>query len=277
MHSWWNKRNKNEKLLSGLLAFFLVIILLSAIGSALPESNLTGLGLYNDVNGSSGDYNVQINNSTTEYNIIGEAEANATVIIESTDLKINDTIKIDSKNQFYYKVKIPKNINEAKITITASKKGKDSGYIDLKIIRVFNKPLDKSTENTTVNSLDEPKNTKTFENKWVKFEYPKSLSVMDRSNNKELYVEVYKGSTSDDNNIILWIMSNTGSKEGIINMFESQYPDYSSVSISGNDAVIGKDGDSIQAYIFTDTIIRIDSIPSEESTFNTIKDSLQIK
>lgn len=147
----WNKMNRNEKIITGAGACILGLLILGVIGAALPDdsNNLTDLQLYGIDNGDNdGEYQVQIDNNTTEYDIKGATEINATITMTAEAVNItNQPVKVNASNEFDYKIKIPKNVNEVTVKIYANKPGKDESYIELTIKRPT--PTQPATQNTT--------------------------------------------------------------------------------------------------------------------------------
>lgn len=145
----WNKLNRNEKIITGAGACILGLLILGVIGAALPDdSNLTDLQLYGIDNGDNdGEYQVQIDNNTTEYEIKGATETNATITVTAEAVNVtNQPVKVNASNEFDYKIKIPKNVNEVTVKIYANKPGKDESYIELTIKRPT--PTQPATQNT---------------------------------------------------------------------------------------------------------------------------------
>jgi len=68
--------------------------------------------------------------NSTQYALEGSSEAGATVTITSDDLGIyNQTILLDAENKYAYNLNIPSNVSIIKITLEATKPGKDNRYI----------------------------------------------------------------------------------------------------------------------------------------------------
>ena len=153
----WNKLNRNEKIITGAGACILGLLILGVIGAALPDdSNLTDLQLYGIDNGDNdGEYQVQIDNNTTEYDIKGATETNATITVTAEAVNVtNQPVKVNASNEFDYKIKIPKNVNEVTVKIYANKPGKDESYIELTIKRPT--PTQPATQNTTTTPTATP-------------------------------------------------------------------------------------------------------------------------
>ncbi len=129
-----------------LLVFCIVgIIFLSGICALVSTDNLTELNLNNCISDGPGEVHAILDNNTTEYVINGSSESNATVSVSSEDLGIiNQTIKLNSENEFSYKVNVPKNVSEIKVRFDASKTGKDDSYIELTLKRSVNESVKQS-------------------------------------------------------------------------------------------------------------------------------------
>jgi len=68
--------------------------------------------------------------NSTQYALEGSSEADATVTITSDDLGIyNQTLPLDAENKYAYNLNIPSNVSIIKITLEATKPGKDNRYI----------------------------------------------------------------------------------------------------------------------------------------------------
>ncbi|MBF4474266.1 zinc ribbon domain-containing protein [Methanobacterium formicicum] len=123
---WWNKRNKKEKLVTGVGVCCLGFIIIAIIGAALPQADRAVLVL----DGFSGTYeDVKIDNTTTEYVITGHTEPNATVYVN------NQPITLDADNKFSYKASIPQGVTEQKVSFKVVKTGKDNNYGEITIKR----------------------------------------------------------------------------------------------------------------------------------------------
>lgn len=77
-----------------------------------------------------------IYNNTTTYTLNGSSEAGATVEITSSDLGIyKQTIPLEADGKFAYTLKIPQNASMIKLTLKATKPGKDNSSVSLTIKR----------------------------------------------------------------------------------------------------------------------------------------------
>lgn len=139
LKSWWGNRTSNEKLISGIGLCCLGIIVIGFIGALVtPDSQANYVYLtLNDANNTIIDgYEAEIDENTTHYNLSGDSEVGATIMISSSDLNIeNYKIKINSTEKFILPLNISKNQKDVKINITAQKKGKDSYSTEITIKR----------------------------------------------------------------------------------------------------------------------------------------------
>ena len=144
---WWDAQGTKGKSTLGLMACCLGVILIAGlVGMVFSDKNLVDIQLSNAVYDGSGEYNLNISNDTTEVVIKGSTEAGATVNASSSELNIIDQkVKLNSNNSFKYKVKIPANANEVTVRFDASKPGKDSSYIEIKIKKPHNEPVSTNT------------------------------------------------------------------------------------------------------------------------------------
>lgn len=154
LNLWWNNRNKNEKIITGVGACCLGIIIIGLIGAALPQEDLTVLVL-NDIDSNTIYPEVKINNDTTEYVIKGHTEPNATVYVNG------GKVDLDSKNQFSYKVTIPKGATEQKVTIEAKKEGKADNSIEV----TFKRPTSSDTTSSDTTSSESESDQSTISEK----------------------------------------------------------------------------------------------------------------
>lgn len=137
--SWWGNRTSNEKLISGIGLCCLGIIIIGSIGALVTPDSQPNYVYFtlNDANNTIiNGYEAEIDENATHYNLSGDSEAGATIIISSSDLNLeNYKIKINSTEKFTLPLNISKNQKEVKINITAQKKGKDSYSAEITIKR----------------------------------------------------------------------------------------------------------------------------------------------
>lgn len=132
---WWNEQNSGVKIISIVGVSCIGLLLLIAVAGFLsPDKNLTTIKIDDVISDGPGEAHVYINNNTTEYEIKGSTESNATITVSSNDLnKNNETIPLDVNNKFSYKVSVPSNVSEFKIKFDASKTGKKDSYIEVSV------------------------------------------------------------------------------------------------------------------------------------------------
>jgi hypothetical protein len=69
--------------------------------------------------------------NSTQYALEGSSETGATVTITSNDLGIyNQTLPLDAENEYAYNLSIPSNISIVKVTLEATKSGKEGRSIN---------------------------------------------------------------------------------------------------------------------------------------------------
>ena len=124
------------------------------------------MSLNNVTSSGTGEAYTIINNNTTEYEITGSTEPNATITITSDVLnKTNETITLDPNNQFSYKINIPSNVSEFKIRFDAKKTGKNDSYINLSIKKQEEKQNQTTSAQTSIPN-------KTYSDENLTFNYP---------------------------------------------------------------------------------------------------------
>ena len=108
---WWNKQSTTGKALSGFAACCIgLFLLILVVGALAPET--TNLSISN--------VNAQIDNKTTEYIINGTAEPGAKVYISSSSLNLTKVeATVDKNGNFQYKLKIPINITDLSVEVSA--------------------------------------------------------------------------------------------------------------------------------------------------------------
>lgn len=132
----WSNKSRNYKIITGFLGCCVgAFIILLIIGAIFP---MTNLALDNT--------NVQIDNQTTDYMLKGNSEANATVIISSKALNLNNVeINPTADGKFEYKLQIPKNVNTSEVVVTAKSPKKSENQATATIKR----PTAQTTTTTT--------------------------------------------------------------------------------------------------------------------------------
>ncbi len=142
--SWSSRSPRNQTITICSASLLCIVLIISTIYLLTPVENSVLLGLdFDPSNGfinanytDNGEMIVFIANNTTQCVITGSSEVNATVKITSSDLRIyNQDIPLDGKNRFIYKLDIPENISNIKITLNATKSGKKDRSINFFIKR----------------------------------------------------------------------------------------------------------------------------------------------
>lgn len=160
LSSWWNNRSKKGKAVTGFMSCcFGVFLFLFLVALLNP---ITALTIENQ--------NIQIDDKTTEVVIKGTSEANATVNITAADLNITEAlVNVDPTGKFEYKLKIPIETTETKVTVKSQVKGKSDNYDDVTIQRpvtplTVSQPakIDDKTENVTIEGDSDPQSTVTI-------------------------------------------------------------------------------------------------------------------
>ena len=142
-NKWWGKRSRNGKILYGIGACCLGVLIIGMIGAALtPERTILG------ISNATGSGVIQIDNKTTEYVVKGYSEPNATVTVDGQPLKL------DANNQFTYKVNIPLATSEKTLRFKAEKTGKSANYYYLYIKRPS--PTTTTTQPATTTPVQAP-------------------------------------------------------------------------------------------------------------------------
>jgi hypothetical protein len=141
LKGWWSKKTPDNKIVTSVGGCCVGIILFLFIVMLFPVTSL-----------SIEPTQVQIDNQTTEYNLKGKAEPNATVKITSPILNLNDVIiNVDNDGNFSYKVIIPLNVTEADMNITAKSSKKPQTGKNVNIQRPLT-PLSISSTNISSNA-----------------------------------------------------------------------------------------------------------------------------
>lgn len=132
---WWRSKSKINKIMFiGVCLIGLIVI--GYVLSIVTEDPLTHLDIYNVTAETPGNVIQEIGQNTTEYIVKGETAEGATIIVTSYPSNgKNETLKLEPKNQFTYKIPISLNESVKSIKFTADKKGKTSSEITLIIYR----------------------------------------------------------------------------------------------------------------------------------------------
>lgn len=123
-----------------------------------------------------------------------------------------------------------------------------------------------STNNSTSSGY------KVFENQIVKFSYPANLTLVDKSRDRHLFIQIYNGSTSDpDVGQVVYTTYRNGIKEVLF--------DWDNTTISGYPAQQGKNQYEASDFLYMNDkeCLAIIFDPNYDSTANIIIDSLVIK
>ncbi|MGF7119243.1 hypothetical protein [Methanobacterium oryzae] len=136
---WWQNQSNTDKAVLSLSSFIgiaLIFIILSGI--LVPDTTFLTL----EAN------NAQINAITNEFIIKGKTEPNAKVFINNNDLNLDKIpVNTDNNGNFEYKLIVPPEITDTKVSITSKAKGKYEvvQYIDLQRPLTFLsiKPMEK--------------------------------------------------------------------------------------------------------------------------------------
>ena len=117
-------------------------------------------------------------------------------------------------------------------------------------------------------------NNATFENQWIKFQYPSNLAVKDFSNDSTCSVTLYKFSDAIGN-----INFQINNKTEIFNT----YPDAQNTTITGKESITGNDETQLFAYVFLNNNMTknlelfIEFNDAYQSAFDITKNTIEIK
>ena len=115
-----------------------------------------------------------------------------------------------------------------------------------------------------------------FENQWVKFNYPTTLTAVDKSTSDMIDILLYEGSF--DNTKVPLGKINTVSQ---VRLYEAQnvVPSYVETIIAGKKAIRGKSSTSTGAYLVLSNNVGmwIDFEPTAQATADHVMNSLVIK
>jgi hypothetical protein len=140
---WWNTQSLRNQAIIIISVCLLCIVLITSTSLILnPVKNPVQLSLNLPfLNQTEADEALKegtniliISNNTTQYTLNGSSEAGATIKITSNDLGIyNQTIPLDAEGNFAYNLNIPQNVTIIKITLEATKPGKETSFFNLTI------------------------------------------------------------------------------------------------------------------------------------------------
>lgn len=151
-YNWWNKQNPIFKTIMVMVICILFLILIIGAFSILNtgESHVSSgdhvqlkldfplsseVKLADVVNDKEGTVLI-ISNNLTQYTLKGSSESHATVKITTNEMGIiNQTVPLDENSDFTYNLNIPQSVSIIKITVEATKPGKDNSAINLTIKR----------------------------------------------------------------------------------------------------------------------------------------------
>jgi Ca2+/Na+ antiporter len=136
---WWSDQSHKSQTITICITSLLgIVLIISAVCLLTPVENPVQLDLeFTPSNGfinanytDDGEMIVFIANNTTQCVLTGSSEANATVTITSNDLGMyNQTVPLDPDGNFAYNLDIPQNVSIIKISLEATKPGKDNRSI----------------------------------------------------------------------------------------------------------------------------------------------------
>jgi len=135
---WSGQSPKTQTIAICSASVLCIVLIISTVCFLTPVENSVLLGLdFNPSNGfinanytDNGEMIVFVANNTTQCVLEGSSEAGATVTITSGDLGIyNQTIPLDAENKYAYNLNIPSNVSIIKVTLEATKPGKENRSI----------------------------------------------------------------------------------------------------------------------------------------------------
>ena len=161
---FWNRQSSGGKAVTGVAACCLGVFLLVVIVGLLSPG-ITALSINNS--------NISIDNVTTNLTINGTSEANATINITATDLNVNNaTIKVGPDGKFKYILKIPVNVTDTKVTVSAKNKDRYVNSQEITIQRPVTPltvnqipEIDNNTKNVTLEGDTDPQAVVTINSK----------------------------------------------------------------------------------------------------------------
>ncbi|MGB9980121.1 Ada metal-binding domain-containing protein [Methanobacterium sp.] len=155
LKGFWNKQSSRGKGITSVAACCLGVFLLVIIAGLLSPG-LTALSVESN--------NISIDNVTTNLTINGTSEPNATINITAADLNINNaTVKAGPDGKFNYTLKIPVNVTDTKVTVSAQNKDKFYRSEEITIQRPITPltinqipEIDNNTKNVTIEGDTDP-------------------------------------------------------------------------------------------------------------------------
>lgn len=135
---WWSDQSSRSQTIAIFSVSLLgIILIISTVCFLDPIENSVELEIHSipdDLIGmnytDNGESIFFISKNSTKYDLIGSSEACASVTITSGDLGIyNQTIPLDAENKYAYNLNIPSNVSIIKVTLEATKPGKENRYI----------------------------------------------------------------------------------------------------------------------------------------------------
>ena len=164
LRGFWNRQSSGGKAVTGVAACCLGVFLLVVVVGLLSPG-LTALSVNNS--------NISIDNITTNLTINGTSEANATINITATDLNVdNATIKVGPDGKFKYTLKIPVNVTDTKVTVSAQNRDKFVNSQEITIQRPITPltvnqipEIDNNTKNVTLEGDTDPQAVVTINSK----------------------------------------------------------------------------------------------------------------
>lgn len=153
LRGFWNRQSSGGKAVTGVAACCLgVFLLVVVVGLLSPGITALSVG------------NISIDNVTTNLTINGTSEPNATINITAADLNVNNvTVKAGADGKFKYVLKIPVNVTDTKVTLSAQNKDRYVNSQEITIQRPVTPltadqipEIDNNTKNVTVEGNSDP-------------------------------------------------------------------------------------------------------------------------
>lgn len=142
---WWSGQSPRSQTIAICSASLLGIVLIISTVCLLDSiENSVELEIHSIPDGlidmnytDNGESIFIIAKNSTHYALKGSSEAGATVTITSGDLGIyNQTMPLDAENKYAYNLNIPSNVSIIKVTLEATKTGKENSCISFFIKKV---------------------------------------------------------------------------------------------------------------------------------------------
>lgn len=162
LRGFWNRQGSGGKAVTGVAACCLgVFLLVVVVGLLSPGITALSVG------------NISIDNVTTNLTINGTSEANATINITAADLNVNNaTVKVGPDGKFKYTLKVPVNVTDTKVTVSAKNKDKFVNSREITIQRPITPitvnqipEIDNNTKNVTLEGDTDPQAVVTINSK----------------------------------------------------------------------------------------------------------------